>query len=270
MTPPSKQPPLILGFARFSMLVYHSIVRDVRVRSGSAALGILSEVAQIMLFFAMFYLMYQIMGRSVAIRGDFFLYLLSGIFLLIIHMGALGSVRNAGNSVSPMMMHRPMSVILAVISGALATLFLQIIAIIIILFFLFIFRDGITVYNPKGVVLPFFFAWGSGVGIGMVFRLAGAVAPGPFSIFSRFYVRAQMISSGKFMPAAYLPASMVGWFSWNPLFHAIDQMRLAVFINYSREITNMAYPIYVTIVCLVIGLMGDLWLRDYVSKSKEL
>ncbi|MCF6303926.1 MAG: ABC transporter permease [Rhodobacteraceae bacterium] len=269
MAPPPKQPSLLLGFARFSMLVYHSIVRDVRVRSGSAALGILSEVGQILLFFVIFYLMYTILGRSVAIRGDFFLYLLSGIFLLVIHMGALNAVRKAGSSVSPMMMHSPMSVILAIISGALATLFLQTIAIMIILFFVFIFRDGITIYNPKGIVAPLFFAWASGVSLGMVFRIAGTVAPGPFGIFSKFYLRAQMISSGKFMPAAYLPASMVAWFSWNPLFHTIDQMRLAVFINYTREITSMAYPIYFTMVCLVIGLMGDLWLRQFVTKSKH-
>lgn len=269
MTPQPKQQPIILGFAKFSMLVYHTVVRTVRVRSGNAALGILSEIGQIMVFFSMFYLMYAVMGRSIAIRGDFFLFLLSGIFLLIIHMGALQATRNAGSSISPMMMHSPMSVILEIISSAIATLFLQIIAILIILFILFVFRDGITIYNPKGILLPFFFAWASGVSLGMVFRLASTMAPGPFGIFSKFYLRAQMISSGKFMPAAYLPGSMVAWFAWNPLFHAIDQMRLAVFINYTREITSMAYPIYFTMVCLVIGLMGDLWLRQFVSKSKH-
>ena len=71
------------------------------------------------------------------------------------------------------------------------------------------------------------------------------------------------------MPAAYLPASLVGWFDWNPLFHCIDQMRLAVFINYSREVSSIEYPLYFTLAFLIIGLMGEFWLRNNLSQSKH-
>ncbi len=269
MAATNPQQSLFFGLIKFGVLVYHSIVRNVRVKSGSAAMGILSEVSKIFVFFVMFYLLFTIMGRSVAIRGDFFLFLLSGIFLMLIHMGAISSVMSADSAVSSMMQHAPMSVILSVISSALATLYLQVVAIVLILFFLFIFREGVTIYNPRGIVVPFFFTWASGLSIGLVFMMLRPLAPGFFSIFSKFYMRAQMISSGKFMPAGYLPASMVVWFDWNPLFHCIDQMRLAVFINYSREVSNMSYPIYFTLLFLVFGLMGEFWLRQFLSSSKH-
>jgi len=265
----NKNQSLILAAGSFIILIYHSVVRDVRTKSGSTVFGIFQAVTQIGTFFLIFYMMYTIMGRSVAIRGDFFLFLLSGIFLLVTHMGAMSSVLQASNAISPIMQHAPMSVILAILSNALAQLYLQIVAITLIISVVYVLGNGFTVYNPRGVLLPYFLSWASGISIGLVFMLLKPIAPGIFDPLSKVYLRAQMITSGKFMPAAYLPASMVSWFDWNPLFHAIDQMRLAVFINYSREVSSMSYPIYFTIVCVVIGLMGEFWLRKNLSKSKH-
>ncbi|MBL4806086.1 MAG: ABC transporter permease [Rhodobacteraceae bacterium] len=260
---------LLYAAADFLGLIYHSIVREVRTKSGSASLGILSEVMQIMSFFAIFYIMFMVMGRSVAIRGDFILFLLSGIFLLVIHMGAIGAVRGASNAISPMMQHAPMSVILSIISKSLATLYLQITAIIVITLIYFVVSDGFVIYKIRSIFIPFFFTWASGISIGLIFMLLQPLAPGFIRSFSQVYMRAQMITSGKFMPAAYLPTSMVAWFDWNPLFHCIDQMRLAVFINYSKEVSNMSYPIYFTAIFLVIGLMGEFWTRKNLSSSKH-
>ena len=264
-----KNQSLVIAAIKFLELTYHCIVRDVRKRSGNAPLGILKEVMQILSFFLIFYLMFVVLGRSVAIRGDFILYLLSGIFLLVIHMGAINAVMSSSSAISPIMQHAPMSVVLSILSQAIATLYLQFTAILLIMLFVVIFRDGVEIYNPKGIFVPFILTWASGISIGLVFMLIKPLAPNFFQAFSKVYMRAQMISSGKFMPAAYLPASMISWFDWNPLFHTIDQMRLAVFINYTREVSSITYPLYFTLIFLVIGMMGEFWLRKNLSISKH-
>ncbi len=269
MTIGNKKPSLIVAAIDFIELIYHSIVHDVRKQSGSAVFGIFQAMSQIGTFFLIFYLMYAMMGRSVAIRGDFFLFLLSGIFLMVVHMAAISAVMGTANAVSPIMQHAPMSVVLSILANSLASLYLQIVAILLIMTAVYLLGDGFEIYRPQGMFLPFIFSWASGIAIGLLFMLAKPLAPALVNPASKIYMRAQMITSGKFMPAAYLPASMVSWFDWNPLFHCIDQMRLAVFINYTREVSSMSYPIYFTMIFLVLGLMGEFWVRKNLSKSKH-
>lgn len=253
----------------FLELLFHSIVREVRTESGSASLGIMKEAVQILLFAGFFLVLNVVMGRGVAIRGDFIIYLLSGVFLLVTHMGAMKSVMSASNAISPMMMHAPMSVMLAILASAIGGLYMRTVALIVLLVGYRFFAGEIAVADPAGLLLPFFLAWASGLAIGLVFMLVKPLAPKLVQSIASIYMRLQMFTSGKFIPAAILPASMLPWFEWNPLFHCIDQMRLALFVNYSREVSSPTYAIYVTLVFLTIGMMGEFWMRNNLSKSKH-
>ncbi|MCF6273161.1 MAG: ABC transporter permease [Rhodobacteraceae bacterium] len=266
---PSKPPSLFFGTLGFLDLIYQSIVREVRTQSGSATFGILKEVGQITMFMAFFYVLYIFMGRSVAIRGDFMMYLLTGIVLMLTHMRAIGSVRSASNATSAIMQHAPMTVILSILANALAGLYLQFVAVAFVVLVLWIFGMNLEVDRPSGLVLPVFFSWASGISIGLLFMVATPLAPGFFNAFGSMYLRLQMITSGKFIPAAYMPSALVVYFAWNPLFHTIDQARQATFINYSSDVTSMSYPIWFTVVALLLGLMGEFWSRKNLSKSKH-
>ncbi len=264
-----KQKSLLIASFEFMELVYHSVVREVRTQSGNATFGILKEVGQIATFMAVFYLLFMFMGRSAAIRGDFMMFLITGILLLMTHIKAISSVRSANNATSPMMMHAPMTVILSILANAFAGLYLQAIAVFIVVTTLWIFGMDTSIQNPPGLVLPVIFSWASGIGIGMIFMMIAPVAPGFMKVFTQAYMRAQMLTSGKFLPAAYMPSSMIGFFDWNPLFHTIDQARLATFINYNKEVSSLDYAIWFTFVTVTIGLMGELWARKNLSASKH-
>ena len=67
-------------------LTYHSIVRSVRKTHNNAILAIGINVLQAVIFVATFYVMFSLLGlRGAAIRGDFLLYIMSGIFLFMTH-----------------------------------------------------------------------------------------------------------------------------------------------------------------------------------------
>jgi ABC-type polysaccharide/polyol phosphate export permease len=81
------------------------------------------------------------------------------------------------------------------------------------------------------------------------------------------YTRANMIASGKMFVANKLPATMIVFFDWNPLFHTIDQARGYAFINYSPHNSSSLYPLYVSLALLMVGLMGEFYTRKHASMS---
>ena len=81
------------------------------------------------------------------------------------------------------------------------------------------------------------------------------------------YMRANMIASGKMFVANNMPTYMLDMFNWNPLFHTIDQGRGFIFLNYNPHYSSIAYPIKVTLACLMIGLMGEFYTRKHASAS---
>ena len=63
------------------------------------------------------------------------------------------------------------------------------------------------------------------------------------------------------------PAMMIAMFTWNPLFHTIDQARGFTFVNYNPHKSSIMYPIIFTLVCLTIGLLAEFFTRKRVSLS---
>ena len=113
----------------------------------------------------------------------------------------------------------------------------------------------------------FLLAWASGCAIGLVLLAAKPWVPGVVRIASTIYTRANMIASGKMFVANTLPSSMLAMFDWNPLFHTIDQARGFSFINYYPHNSTILYPIKLTIVMLLIGMMGEFVTRRSASLS---
>lgn len=259
---------LFQAFFTFWDLVYHSVVRQVRTASGSATLGLLSELAQTLIMFVMFYIIMVFMSMGgIALRGDPVIFVLTGVLLFMVHNQAISKVMGAGSATSPIMKHRPMTTMISILAASFAQLYLQILAMGLILIVVHVLRGGLEIFNPAGLVVPMLLAWASGVAIGLLFLVAKPFAPNLVPVISQVYRRANMLTSGKMMPANLMPASMVAWFDWNPLFHAIDQARGAAFVNYFPRNSNIEYPIYFIIVALLIGLMAENWLRRNMSLS---
>jgi len=263
-----KQTTGIWPIIRFGDLLFHSTVRVVRKKSSNAIMGLLSNILQSIIMVGVFYLMLSFFGmRAAAIRGDFLLYLLTGIFLFMTHTKAMAAVAASDGPTSPMMQHAPMTTFLSITSAALASLYLQILSMLVILFVVHVAVRPIVIDNPQGLILPFFLGWFSGVVVGLIFLAVKPFSPGFTKIASTVYSRANMIASGKMFVANSLPAFMLPFFSWNPLFHTIDQARGAAFINYNPHVTSIMYPLYFSLALLVVGMMGEFFARQYASAS---
>lgn len=259
--------PFATGFKTLE-LIFHVSVRNLRKTHGNAVMGLIMSIAQGVLLVAIMYLMFSLLGlRRVAVRGDFLLYVMSGVFLFTIHISALGEVSKADGPTSAMMMHAPMNPIISICAAALTALYKQTLSAAVILFLYHALFTPITFEFPIGMLGMYLLAWVSGVGIGMVLLSARPWQPDLVSLLTTVFMRANVIASGKMVLANNTPPSLRAWFDWNPLFHVIDQGRGFIFLNYTPRVTSISYAVYVTLFCVVIGLMAEFFTRQYASAS---
>lgn len=252
-------------------LIYHAAVRHVRKSHGNAIIGLVMNMMQTVMMIVVFYIMYKVLGlTSMRVRGDFVLYIMSGIFLFMTHTRTLGAVSSADGSTSAMMKHAPMNPIVSVLSAALGTLYVQLLSMGLVLGVYSLTFHPVSIADPVGAMAMVLLAWSSGIGIGLLFRALRPWQPDLATIATLVFMRANMVASGKMFVANSLPPRIRGYFSWNPLFHTIDQCRGFVFENYTPHFTSTLYPVYVTLACLMIGLIAEFYTSQHASVSWEM
>ncbi|MEC3860660.1 ABC transporter permease [Mesobacterium sp. TK19101] len=261
-----------LGSALYiSELIYHNAVRSVRKTHGNAFMAILMNMLQTAIFVLAFYFMFAILGmRGSALRGDFMVYIMTGVFLYMTYAKTMSAVIGSEGPASPMMQHAPMNTVIAIAAAMLSALYIQLLSLLVVLFVYDVgFNPGVMseIHDPVGCLLMVLLAWFSGASIGMIFLAAKPWFPTPVQIVSTVYSRANMIASGKMFVANKLSGFTLVIFDWNPLFHIIDQSRGYAFLNYAPRNSSLEYPIYVSIAFLMIGLMGEFYTRKHASAS---
>lgn len=249
-------------------LVFHAAVRHVRKSHGNAVVGLLLNIFQTVLLIAVFYLLFALLGmRGTAVRGDFVLYVMSGIFMFMTHVKALGAVAGAEGSTSPMMKHSPMNTLVSMSAAALSALYLQFLSAAVVLGVYHAAFTPITIHEPVGTLAMFLLAWASGAALGVIMQAARPWWPEAASLVTQTYQRANMVFSGKMFLANMLPGYILVYFTWNPLFHVIDQARGFIFLNYNPHYTSISYPAWMTLVFLMVGLMAEFTTRKHASAS---
>jgi len=263
----SKRSGLRTGY-RFLELIYHATIRNLRKSHGNAVFGLVMSVVQAALILTIFVVMFSVLGmKRTAIRGDFILYVMSGVFMFLTHTKALSAVSGADGPTSAMMMHAPMNPIISIVSAALSALYQQVFAMGVILLLYHTLWQPITIYEPIGMLGMLVLSWFSGAAIGMIFYAAKPWQPEVVGILSMIYARANMIASGKMFPANGAPSNIRNMFDWNPLYHTIDQARGFMFLNYNPRYTSIDYPIKIAFICILIGLMAEFYTRRHASLS---
>ncbi|WP_099824902.1 ABC transporter permease [Oceaniglobus indicus] len=258
----------LTGAVSILELIYHNTVRSVRRTHANAVMAILMNILQTVVFVMAFYLLFHVLGmRGNAIRGDFLLYIFTGIFLYMVHTRTVTAILQSEGPASAMMKHAPMTTAISISAAALSTLYVQVLSMTVVLYFYHVIWGPITIHDWSGAFGMVLLAWFSGVGVGMIFLALKPWFPSAIGIVAMIYTRANMIASGKMFVANQLPGTMLAFFDWNPLFHAIDQARGFAFVNYFPHNSSVEYPLYVSIALLMIGMMGEFYTRKHASLS---
>lgn len=258
---------LASGF-RMAELIYHSTVRQVRKGHRNAIAGLLLSMVQTIVFIAAFYLMFALVGiRGSAIHGDYLVYLMSGVFLFMIHTKTMAAVARAEGPASAMMQHAPLNPIVAIAAAALSALYLQLLSLFTLLFLYHAIWTPVVIDQPVGAFAMLLLSWFSGAAVGLVFYALRPWSPEASQVLTSVWSRLNMIFSGKMFVAKTMPGHILVYFTWNSLFHIIDQTRGFVFLNYTPNSTDWRYAFWISTGIFVVGLMAESFTRRHASAS---
>lgn len=249
-------------------LIYHQTVYNLRTDHRNAVIGLLLTILQTVVFMAAFLLIFLVIGiRQSPIRGDFMMYIMSGIFLFMTHVKSVGAVASSHSVSGGLTQHEPLNPAVLIAAAALAVLYRQTISILAILGLYHVLLNPVTLAHPVVCVAMYLQAWFSGACVGLVFLGIRPWAPKASQLLTTVYQRINMFASGKMFVANVLPNFMLPWFIWNPLFHIIDQARGDIFVNYTPQKTDPYYAIWFSLAAMMLGLLINFTTRKYESLS---
>lgn len=249
-------------------LIYHQTVYNLRTEHRNAVVGLVMTMMQSVVLVVVFLGMYTLIGIGKGpIRGDFLLYIMSGIFVFMLHVQAVGAVAGSHSVSSGIIKHEPLNAAVLISGAALAVLYRQTISCLVILSVYNLTMNQISIEDPLGAGLLFLLSWFSGCSVGLIFLGIRPWSPQACKVLTLIYQRINMFASGKFFVANTIPGFILPWFSWNPLFHLIDQERGFLFINYAPHRTMLYYPLWFSIAALMVGLLINFTTRKYESIS---
>lgn len=259
---------LLGGAFTTAELIFHAVVRHIRSQHANAVMAIVINILQMVLLVTAFYFILSLIGTRIAkIRGEFILYLLSGVFLYLTHIKSVGAIFSVGDGNNPMNLHSPMTMMVSLSAAALGAFYTQIMSILVILFVYSVTVSPLEIQQPGGAFAMLALAWFSGCAVGLVFLAIRPWFPNTVTILNTVYRRMNMVFSGKMVVGNALGGFMLTMFAWNPLFHIIDQCRGFVFRNYFPRNSSWEYALWVGVILTLIGLMAEFYTRKQVSKS---
>ena len=243
------------GLLNYGYLLWVLVVRGLRETGGAGVLGFLRGVLMALVFCIAFYIIMSFFGLAgLTVRGDMMVFILIGVGFFFAMKFTMVAAMSAMRKSGPLTQHPHVSPLLFVYADSLGIFYNWFLAIVVIFLGNSLYTGKMELAEPIMFFPIFFLCWLTGVGLGMVIGYLLAVFSWAM-ILKRVMFKVIFFTSGKFTNANVLPRDMLEIMSWNPLFHLIDQMREAAFVNYTAHHTNMVYP---TIFCFALLLLGHL------------
>lgn len=251
-----------------AVLIYHSAAREARGTQANAFFGLVLNILMSMVFVVAIYITMTLLGaRTSAFRGDFVVFLMAGVMSYMTYNKTMSAVYGAAGPTSAMMLHAPMTTAVAIASSAISALYQQILTSIVMLGGYHVAFKPVEINDPSYAFFMMLAAWAFGIGSGMVLLAIKPWLPKIAPLLMMIVKRVNVFASGKMMVGNMMSFTLLKFFDWNPLFHTIDQMRGAIFINYVPRNSSTEYALTITFALIAIGLMGEFFSRQHASAS---
>ena len=257
---------LFNGLLNFAFLIWALTVRSLREASGGAMLGVMKGVMMAAAFCIAFYILMNFFGLAgLTVRGDMMVFILIGVGYFFMMKFTMMAAMQAMQRSWGMAQHPHLSPVIFVYADCLGILYNWTIAIMVIFLANGLIKGEFSIQEPIMFFPTFFLCWLIGVGVGMVIGFMLFYFSW-FIMVKRILFKLMFFTSGKFTNANLIPGDLLPVFLWNPLFHLIDQMRDAAFVNYTAHHTNMIYPAIVSFLFIWIGHV----LHDYMLRNRNV
>ena len=242
------------GFEIQKAAIFALFLREIRTRFGKYRLGYLWAILQpggqllIMLAIAHFAFGRQTPGISYSV------FFTGGIVSWFLFNNIAIRSLNAVQANLGLFNYRPVKPIDAVIARTLIEVIVYSVVYACLLLFSWAIGDTIKIENLVFLIGVFFLlAWYS-FGIGLIVMTIGDAFPEAENIIP-LLIRPLFYVSGIFFSVGSIPLEYRGYVLWNPLIHAIELSRNAIFSEYELYDVSLSYLFLCSLVSNVAGLV---------------
>jgi capsular polysaccharide transport system permease protein len=182
-----------------------------------------------------------------------FIFMVYGMSNILFFNSTLGSVSNAMKKNKALFAFRQVQPLSAIISVALLELIIQIFIFFLIYILIYIFRIEIRMDNALIMMACTLQVWLIAVSLGCIFGVLKSFIPEIDKVRS-LAMRPLIFISGVFFSLQDLPKDTWQYFDWNPMLHAIELSRQAVYPSFGAVGVSHSYLSLVTLCILTFSL----------------
>jgi capsular polysaccharide transport system permease protein len=242
------------------------IMRDIRSRFFNHGLGFLIVPLFPVTHMAILLVIYSVLGKQSAFGDDLRLFFSTGLVpaLTFSYVSRFMSQSLVANK---MMMAFPVVRLLDIV---LARAFLEYIGIVIsvaiMVIVLISFGSNPVPRDPSGALAAFACAVVLAIGFGIVASVITAIVP-IFAMIYGFTMILFYLTSGAPIYLHMYPEEVIYLCSWNPVFHAVEWIRVSYYLGYPDQFLDKTYLMGFAFGSVAVGLLMERLLRPQMLAS---
>jgi ABC-type polysaccharide/polyol phosphate export permease len=238
------------GAWNWSSTINTIMLREVRCRFAGDALGYAWTFLVPILWIGTLMFFFNLLGRTPAIPVDTPTFIATGVVPYVLFRYTITSMSRVVSTHQHLVHFGGVRVSDLLFAAAILEALNAVIIFAIIWILITVFFGPISIHNPlefiEGLLLTALF--GATFGrfaaiLGMISETAKRMVP--------IVLRPMFWISGIFFVAPELPSGLLPYLSWNPLLHAIEIIRSAVFLDYTTHFADAGVPLLVSAIFLI-------------------
>jgi capsular polysaccharide transport system permease protein len=233
-------------------VIYAIFLREVKSKS-SDKFGIAWSVASPVVFIFMLSYMRKLMDNGDTHGIPTFFFMVYGMILIQFFMGLVNTVSAAIKKNKPLYAFRQVQPISSILAITLFECLIKVFVILVTAVICFILQFDIHISDPLSLLCNLFKVAIFSMSIGVVFSLLACFVPEVDKV-KDLLLRPMFFISGVFFSLQDVPVEYWPYLTWNPVLHAIELTRYAVYPQYGNAGVSDLYLNVFTLTSLGLAL----------------
>jgi len=248
-------------------VVHALILRETRTRFDRNKLGYLWALFEPITYIAVLIGVFSAMGRGSPIGGDDYLpmFFLTGLVPWLLFAHTVEKIMEGISSNKTLLTYPQVTPFDVLISRGILEYVTMVVVFIIVYLILTLFDYAFPIESYMQVLAAFTSLWLFALGLGYMVSSIKLYLPS-FNQTYKAIQRPFFFVSGIFFTVDNLAPSLRGIALYNPILHAIEWFRSAVFTSYESQYVDKSYLLIFVIIFLAIGLSAERVTRKYARQ----
>lgn len=234
--------------------IHTIMLREIRCRFAGDPLGYAWTFLVPLLWIGTLMFFFTLLGRTPAIPVDTPTFIATGVVPYVLFRYTVTSMGRVASTHRHLVHFGGVRVSDLLFAAAMLELLNAVIIFAMIWLLISVIFGPIPIHNPLEFINGLFLTAVFGASVGRLAAILGMVSETAKRMIP-VVLRPMFWISGIFFTAPELPSNLLPYLQWNPLLHTIEITRSAVFLDYTSTFANMAIPLGLSAVLLMVSYL---------------